>query len=137
MVKELEQTTLFSGTMYIKKEELTNILQERFEDFTNHDAESLATYLLNLFGFHKAIPDNMLRDTDREVFYMLVDKGVIKRWYINGTFCLYGRKKRVWRNWNIHYWELVTPQNHRQEQIPETEKDIYASLPNDAWQRNI
>ncbi len=61
--------------------------------------ESLADYILELFGFEEAISDEMLGPYDRDIFYMLEDEGILST-DMDEVPVKHGRK------WMIHYWRL-------------------------------
>lgn len=61
------------------------------------DARSIATHVLNFFGFNERIIDNVLEPDDRDTFYMLEDTGILETERDETT--LYDG-----REWRIHYW---------------------------------
>ncbi len=61
--------------------------------------ESLADYILELFGFEEAISDDMLNPSDRDIFYMLEDVGILST-EMDEVPVRHGRR------WMIHYWKL-------------------------------
>lgn len=63
------------------------------------DAEKMAQYFLNFFGYSDRIIDNILLASDRNNFYMLEDEGILNT-EREETNLLSGH------TWRIHYWTL-------------------------------
>lgn len=61
------------------------------------DARTIASHVLNFFGFNGRIIDNVLEPDDRDTFYMLEDSGILETERDETT--LYDG-----REWRIHYW---------------------------------
>ncbi len=61
------------------------------------DARTIASHVLNFFGFNPRIIDNVLEPDDRDTFYMLEDTGILETERDETT--LYDG-----REWRIHYW---------------------------------
>jgi len=61
------------------------------------DARTIASHVLNFFGFNARIIDNVLEPDDRDTFYMLEDNGILETERDETT--LYDG-----REWRIHYW---------------------------------
>ncbi len=61
------------------------------------DARTIASHVLNFFGFNARIIDNVLEPDDRDTFYMLEDSGILETERDETT--LYDG-----REWRIHYW---------------------------------
>jgi hypothetical protein len=67
------------------------------EGMRPEDARSIASHVLNFFGFNERIIDNVLEPDDRDTFYMLEDTGILETERDETT--LYDG-----REWRIHYW---------------------------------
>ena len=59
----------------------------------------LAEYLLEFFGFNEVISDSMLNASDRDIFYMLEDEGILGT-DMDEVPVKHGKR------WQIHYWRL-------------------------------
>jgi hypothetical protein len=59
----------------------------------------LAEYLLEFFGFNEVISDSMLTASDRDIFYMLEDEGILST-DMDEVPVKHGKR------WQIHYWKL-------------------------------
>lgn len=76
---------------------LENTLGQKGMD--EKEIKRLAEYVMNFFGFENEIIDNKLSPSDRDVFYMLEEEGIL------GT-----REEELHiirgKLWRIHYWVL-------------------------------
>ncbi len=103
-----------------------------------HSIRSLADYLLNLFGYDDAIVDNILSPSDRNVFYMLEDEGLL------------GIKEeevaiRKGKSWRLFYWvfkmdrivQLMQGTKENIETDGEKDYSIYEKVPQDVWERHM
>jgi len=99
------------------------------------DLKALADYLMSFFGFETEAIDNNLDVSDRDVFYMLEEEGLLTTRQEEVMI----KKGKMWR---IHYWIL------RVERIKELAKPargksnvdafaVYDDLPDDIWARQI
>ena len=59
----------------------------------------LAEYLLEFFGFNEVISDAILNPSDRDIFYMLEDEGILTT-NMDEVPVKHGKR------WQIHYWRL-------------------------------
>ncbi len=59
----------------------------------------LAEYLLEFFGFNEVISDAVLTASDRDIFYMLEDEGILST-DMDEVPVKHGKR------WQIHYWRL-------------------------------
>lgn len=59
----------------------------------------LAEYLLEFFGFNEVISDSVLTASDRDIFYMLEDEGILST-DMDEVPVKHGKK------WQLHYWKL-------------------------------
>ncbi len=98
-------------------------------------AIDMAEHMLNFFGFHDEIIDNMLEPQDRDVFYTLEDYGLMATEREETT---------LWdgREWRINYWRFKKEKvfklaNHG---APEEDgdnknelRDLYDSVPEEYW----
>ncbi len=136
MVRELGQTTLFSEIMYIRKEELVELIKEHLGGKAfEGDSESIATYLLNIFGFHKGIVDTMLTSEDRVLFNYLYDIGILKIRNVSlGESHMVRMVGRYYFINELSYW-FLEPKETKNEKQTENQ-NIYNSLSDDVWERN-
>lgn len=93
----------------------------------------LADRLMDLFGFEDQVVDNRLTPSDRDMFYMLEEEGLVTTMHDEVQV----QKGKTWR---IYYWILKKDQIHRivgklkendQSKAPET--SIYESISDDVW----
>jgi hypothetical protein len=117
----------------IKVNDLTKVLENKMK-IEKEEAQSLAEFVLDIFGFEDRVIDNMLDPSDRQLFYFLEGNGIISTG--RETISLYDG-----RDWRIHYWvfnrDLVVRLLKEEEtkKKESTEEDIYATLPSEAWVR--
>lgn len=97
------------------------------------EARQMAMHVMNFFGYHERIIDNILEPEDRDAFYMLEDVGLLTTEREETT--LYDG-----REWRIHYWLfkkdtiLGLARGHSEEDAKiEEAKSIYEEMPEDAW----
>ena len=115
--------------MYLRKNDLISVLKKDFGEA----AKETATYVLNIFGFHKAIPDTLLDRNDRKLFNDLLDAGILKMEYAEVEWHeLYLAKMFYYVN-EIPYWVLEPKINVNGEN--EKNSNIYEELPNEIWER--
>jgi hypothetical protein len=92
--------------------------------------EGLADYILELFGYEEAIPDEGLSATDRDIFYMLEDEGILST--DTDEVTIKGGKK-----WIVHYWRLradvINTLASEEEGEEEEEYDVYED--EELWKR--
>lgn len=97
------------------------------------EAEESAERALNFFGFDNRTLDNILDKEDRDLFYSLEDKGLLKT--ERETTELYDG-----REWRSHYWLLdedeiyEASENYGFGELNE-EKDVYNEVPEEVWVR--
>ena len=93
--------------------------------------EGLADYLLELFGYNEAISDEMLDSSDRDIFYMLEDEGILTTETDEVT--IRGGKK-----WIVHYWilrtDVINALASEEEEEESEEYDIYDD--EELWKRD-
>ncbi len=82
-------------TFEILFETLKKLLVKRGMDIK--EVKDLAFYILSFFGFGDYVVDNMLAPSDRHVFNMLEEMGILRTFEdeVNIT------RGKIWR---IHYW---------------------------------
>jgi hypothetical protein len=122
------------GVMYVRKEELVELIKEHLGgEAAEKDSESIATYLLNIFGFHKGIADIMITSKDRVLFNHLYDLGILKIRNVSLGEC---RRINVMGHYysidEISYWFLEPEKN---KETAQRNEDIYNSLPDEVWER--
>ena len=100
------------------------------------DVRSLAEYLINFFGFEDYAIDNRLSPSDRDVFYMLEEIGLLKTEREEVTI----KRGQVWR---IHYWKLNKPKikelgktQEPKDSDEDTNFNIYNNINGDMWTRS-
>jgi len=98
-------------------------------------ARDLALYVLNFFGYHEQIIDNILEALDRNLFYLLEDAHILVSGREDVT--LY-----TGREWRIHFWkinkrrifELAKLKKHEKE-VEKEEYMVYHEIPEEIWAR--
>lgn len=102
------------------------------EGMNGEEASELAEYLLGFFGYGTEIADNLLESNDRDVFYMLEERGLLST-----------RQEEVMlapgKLWRLHYWVLrldrVQDALNGAEEEGEGYETLYESLPVEIWAR--
>ncbi len=93
--------------------------------------EGLADYLLELFGYNEAISDEMLDSSDRDIFYMLEDEGILTTETDEVTI-------RGGKRWIVHYWilrtDVINALASEEEEEESGEYDIYED--EELWKRD-
>ncbi len=117
---------------------LTNALQSAFPDFGKSKAEKTAQYILDFFGFDDYCIDNILTTDDRETFYMLEDKKILRTKAEEARIA----KGKIWR---IHRWYLEKDKITEYSEKYEAEADgllaakaplsFYENLSPKVWER--
>ena len=125
--------------MRIDKEKLTELILEKSSGrISNRDAEDISCHVMNIFGYHSAIPDIIITPYDRQVFNTLLDLEILTL----GNIPISDRKigdRVIIREKNyllveIPYWFLKPKETKNEKQIKN--QNIYDSLPDDVWERN-
>ncbi len=94
--------------------------------------EGLAEYLLEFFGFNEVISDAILNASDRDIFYMLEDEGILST-DMDEVPVKHGKR------WQIHYWRLrvdtivALAEMEDEEEKEAEEQNIYDN--DDVWER--
>ena len=83
-------------TMDLMRKALVNTFDGRMSE---DDASSLAEFVMNFFGFNDRILDNHLESSDRNIFYMLEDEGLLHATQ-EEIFIKVGQR------WRLNYWVL-------------------------------
>ncbi len=120
----------------ITKESLGRALAARV-GMSSQDADESAEHLLDLFGFHDEIIDNVLEPGDRVLFYALQEAGLLT------TRC---EETDLWngQSWRTHSWLVRTDRVLAAAHLAESagtagvaggERDVYADLPAECWAR--
>ena len=91
----------------------------------------LAEYLLEFFGFNEVISDAILNASDRDIFYMLEDEGILST-EMDEVPVKHGKR------WQIHYWRLrvdtiLALAEIEEEEEEESEENIYDD--DSLWER--
>lgn len=93
------------------------------------EAKSLATRILNYFGYSDTIIDNLVDQEDRKLFYQLHDAGLLRSSW-ETTLLLSGKA------WRIFYWQLNLEEIQRaadEGREGEGKEPLYDRLPDEAW----
>jgi hypothetical protein len=98
--------------------------------------DDLTDYILSFFGFDTVIVDNRLSPSDRDVFYMLEEEGLLNTTQEEVTL----RKGKVWR---LHYWILkadhIKSFSNKEKcddsAAPETCASVYETMGEEVWER--
>jgi len=112
LIKALKRTNTYSG-------------------MSDKELEDFASYIMGFFGFDAQIIDNVLMPRDSEIFFALEEEGLLTSTQEDSSI-------PSGKSWRIHYWRLKTRKIRElasMEDEPEVEKDIYDSIPDDAWAR--
>jgi hypothetical protein len=107
-----------------------------YKGLDNAEIENLTNYLLNFFGYQSHIIDNMLSSSDRNIFYMLEEEGLLET-FMEEVYLLKGKM------WRIHYWrlrvdelkKLAAREEPAKAVVPEVVNpyEVYASMPDEVW----
>ncbi|MEF8873048.1 MAG: DUF6015 family protein [Candidatus Thermoplasmatota archaeon] len=113
------------------KEAIEIVFEEN--DIDQYRAEDMAETVMNLFGYDKAITDNLLSSEERDIFYKLEDVGLLST-EEESTNLPSGKK------WRIHYWILnerkIRKILDRKEKEEENEEEsIYNDISDKVWER--
>lgn len=113
------------------KEAIERVFEEN--DIDQYRAEDMAETVMNLFGYDKAITDNLLSSEERDIFYKLEDVGLLST-EEESTNLPSGKK------WRIHYWILnerkIRKTLDRKEKEEENEEEsIYNDISDKVWER--
>ena len=109
-------------------------------DIDEEEAKDYANIVMDLFGFHDRIIDNVLEQRDRQLFYALEAKGLLHTHREEITL-------HNGRQWRIHYWILKKDnirrysenkgweqfQKQRSKQREPAPENIYSYLSKDIW----
>jgi hypothetical protein len=97
------------------------------------DAMKDANFVMDLFGFEDRIIDNILGPSDRQLFYLLEEEGILITEREETT--IYDG-----RSWRTHYWILNRDAIYgykKEEKVEEKKEEvnIYKEIPEEAWKR--
>ncbi len=120
----------------VTMEDMKIALYKSFEDSgkSEEELDEMAEYVMSFFGYKDVIIDNRLRAKDRDIFYKLENKGLLKTDNEEATL---KRGKR----WRIHYW-VLNKRNiiklSRGEEVEDEEPDysVYLQENEDIWDRD-
>ena len=122
-------------------ENLRTALSKVFDQGKGMDeewVEQIAAFVMDFFGYEERILDNRLTPKDRDVFYMLEGRGLLKTEMEEATI----QKGKIWR---IHYWILHTEKiQELVAEEPDIEKDddymkegsVYEKLSDNIWNQH-
>ncbi len=132
-------TFLYHFTMWVAMERVSKeILAEALRNtlgtkgLPEEAIAGLAEYLLEFFGFNEVISDSMLTASDRDIFYMLEDEGILST-DMDEVPVKHGKR------WQIHYWRLrvdtilALAELEEEEQKEAEETNIYDD--EEVWER--
>lgn len=112
-----------------RRDALALALQERF-DMAPEDASEIASVLADVFGGESEVNDETLDPSIRSIFYTLEAKKLLSFRREEYSIETGERRRGFW--WRIRE-EALAPAS---VQVPiESDEDVYASLPRDAWAR--
>lgn len=99
------------------------------------DLVALADYLMSFFGFGQEVIDNNLDVSDRDVFYMLEEEGLLTTRQEE----IHIKKGKLWR---IHYWVLRVDRIKALAKGGGKKADagafaVYDEIPDDIWSRQM
>lgn len=131
MSQEPEELTATSPTPFPEERRaaLEAALRERF-DMEADDAEAIADTLAEVFGGETEVNDETIDPSVRSIFYTLEAKKILTFRREEYSIETGERRRGFW--WRIREAALSPGATT----IPvETEEDVYANLPRDAWTR--
>lgn len=103
------------------------------DDMDPHRAEDMAEKVMNLFGYDKAITDNLLSSNERDIFYKLEDVDILST-EEESTNLPSGKK------WRIHYWVMnkrkIREILEEKEEEETKEGTIYNDISDTVWERS-
>jgi hypothetical protein len=105
-------------------------------DMSDEEVKNLAIYIMSFFGYTDEVIDNKLTPTDRDVFYMLEEEGLVTTTQEEVLI----KKGKLWR---IHYWILKKDQIARlaamaeeNEKAIEPAASVYEEISDEQWARH-
>jgi len=115
------------------KKAIETVLED--DDIEPYSAEDMAEKVMNLFGYDKAITDNLLSSEERDIFYKLEDLDILYT-EEESTNLPSGKK------WRIHYWVLnerkirkILDREKEDEEEEKEEESIYNGISDKVWER--
>ena len=119
--------------------ELTNAICQHIDKEMEFDvASGMAEHALGFFGFYDRIIDNALEPTDRNLFYMFQDYGLLTT---------ESEETTLWdgREWRIHYWRFKPELREKvkdymsrtrdEEVVIDPFADVYGEIGERIWDR--
>ncbi len=105
-------------------------------DMSDEEIKKLAENVMSFFGYTDEVIDNRLTPSDRDVFYMLEEEGLVTTTHEEVLL----KKGKLWR---IHYWILKKDQIIRlagkdEEEVAEVESvaNVYEEISDEQWARH-
>jgi hypothetical protein len=105
-------------------------------EMSDEEVEKLAEYVMSFFGYTDEVIDNRLTPSDRDVFYMLEEEGLVTTTHEEVLL----KKGKLWR---VHYWILKKDQIARlaskDEEMSEAEDgpvSVYENISDEQWARH-
>src|SRR5687768_16027803 len=100
------------------------------------EAHRDANFVMDIFGFDDRVIDNVLEPEDRQLFYILEEKGMLTTEREETT--LYDG-----REWRTHYWlfkkDAIKDMSEKEREMRRlkrsspSEEDVYRGLPEELW----
>ena len=105
-------------------------------DMSEEEVKKLAEYVMSFFGYTDEVIDNRLTPTDRDVFYMLEEEGLVTTTHEEVLL----KKGKLWR---IHYWILKKDQiarlasmDDKVVEAEDTPASVYEDISDEQWARH-
>ncbi|MFW6196613.1 MAG: DUF6015 family protein [Thermoplasmatota archaeon] len=120
----------------VRLEDLRKAIRKVLEEnnMDTSQAKDMADRVMSLFGFDKAITDNLLSSDERDIFYMLEDFDILAT--EEETTSLPSGK-----NWRIHYWRLKEEKireilKEKEEEEKDESESIYDDISDNVWKQH-
>jgi len=112
-------------TMDLMRKALVNTFDGRMSEM---EAANLAEFVMNFFGYNDRILDNYLESSDRNIFYMLEDEGLLHATQQEITI-------KVGQRWRLNFWVLKASEIEERATCPcvVDEKFTFQSFYEDIW----
>ncbi|MEM2954503.1 MAG: DUF6015 family protein [Candidatus Nanoarchaeia archaeon] len=112
------------------------------ENIDYEDCKTCANIVLNLMGYNGQILDNLLEQSERDLFYRLEELNIVATSQTYET--LYdGREWRIF-TWRMNVSKILELYEDKKNHAKKTDlnsftslADVYYQLPEEAWQRSI
>jgi hypothetical protein len=105
-------------------------------DMSEEEIKKLAEYVMSFFGYTDEVIDNRLTTSDRDVFYMLEEEGLVTTTHEEVLL----KKGKLWR---VHYWILKKDQiarlasmDDKVDKAEERPASVYEEISDEQWARH-